>query len=338
VLFAARIAELPDAATTLSELGWPAPHATEPPSASVGQGDNLVDADLKRHWRDQGFVHLSGVFGQEEIAEYNAIVARVRREVEEDKDEYGYGDRIGQLHQKETDLLKLAANERITRFLTWAFGEDPVLFASLQFERGTQQEAHIDAIFFWPEPAYAMAGAWIALEDIDPDAGPLFYVPGSHKLPFFNSDDVVARDSELKARREAARAGVLPPEQRQALVQQVGLSWTERLLELHEHHGLERVTLPVRAGDVIIWHSLLAHGGSPRLNPSLSRRSAVFHYFGKSAGLYSVDQFMFFDRAELPSQPPVTTPRRVAFGLEYMLFDHFVTYARGAEILHPVSR
>ena len=316
---------------------WPAPHAVAAPTAS-GFGDNRVPADLRNNWLTEGYAHLKGVFNAEQIAEYNAIVSRVRSEVDDGKDANNFGDRIGQLHQQETDLLKVAADSRIVDFLTWAFESEPVLMGSLQFEKGTQQEAHIDAIFFWPEPAYSMAGAWVALEDIDPDAGPLFYIPQSHRLPFFNSDDVVADDPALAARRQAARNGELSPEDKGALVNELGMAWTNRLLDLHAHVGIERVTLPVKAGDVIIWHSLLAHGGSPRINPEMSRRSAVFHYFGKTAGLYSFEQFMLFDRAELSNMEPLVLPKEQAFGLEYMVFPTFTTYPGGVETAHPVTR
>lgn len=316
---------------------WPEPHPVAATMAS-GFGDNKVSADLRTNWLNEGYAHLKGVFSAEQIAEYNAIVARVRAEIDDGKDANNFGDRIGQLHQQETDLLKVAADTRIVDFLTWAFESEPVLMGSLQFEKGTQQEAHIDAIFFWPEPAYSMAGAWVALEDINPDAGPLFYIPQSHRLPFFNSDDVVADEPALAVRRQAARNGELSPEDKAALVSELGMAWTNRLLDLHAHVGVERVTLPVKAGDVIIWHSLLAHGGSPRINPEMSRRSAVFHYFGKSAGLYSFEQFMLSDRAELPDMDPLVLPREEAFGLEYMVFPNFTTYPGGVETAHPVTR
>lgn len=316
---------------------WPASHPVAPPTAS-GYGDNRVPSDVRNSWLNEGYAHLKGVFNAEQIAEYNAIVARVRSEIDDGKDANNFGDRIGQLHQQETDLLKVAADPRIVDFLRWAFESEPVLMGSLQFEKGTQQEAHIDAIFFWPEPAYSMAGAWVALEDIDPDAGPLFYIPQSHRLPFFNSDDVVADDPTLSARRQAARNGELSPEDKAALVNELGMAWTQRLLELHAHAKAERITLPVKAGDVIIWHSLLAHGGSYRNNPELSRRSAVFHYFGKSAGLYSFEQFMLSDRSELPSMEPLVLPREEAFNLEYMVFPNFTAYPGGVETAHPVTR
>ncbi len=280
---------------------------------------------------------LPGLFSAETLERYKATVARVRSETDHGPDEYGLGDRIGQLHQREPDLLDLASHPEILRFLTWAFGEDPVLMGSLNFDKGTQQDAHIDAIFFWPEPSYSMAGVWIALEDVSPDAGPLFYLSGSHQWPFFSSDAVVASFPELAERREAARRGQLSEEEKASLIAELGVAWSQKLNRLQSELAGEPVRPALKAGDAVIWHSLLAHGGSPRLDPSLSRKSVVFHYFGSTAKLLTMEQFMLHDGDELPHLPPTATPRMRYQGLEYMRFDYFVTYSAKGQVVHPLG-
>ena len=109
--------------------------------------------------------------------------------------------------------MDLASDELVLKFLGHAFGDEPVVFDSLNFERSTEQGAHIDAIFFYPQPVYSMAGCWVALEDVHSDAGPLFYVPGGHQWPFSNGEDVVAGRRELAAEREAIRNHSDHPEQ-----------------------------------------------------------------------------------------------------------------------------
>lgn len=78
------------------------------PMTSEWLGSNSTSNDLKRQWLEQGFSILSGAYPAEDIAAYNEIVAKVRPEVETGEDEYGYGDRIGQLHQRHPELLTLA--------------------------------------------------------------------------------------------------------------------------------------------------------------------------------------------------------------------------------------
>lgn len=309
------------------------------PSIRGWASDSGVAADLRLDWINQGFVVIKGVFADASLKRYNATVSRVRSEIDTGQDAHGFGDRVGQLHQREPELLELAAAPKVLTFLKWAFGEEPVLFGSLNFERGTEQDAHIDAIFFWPEPSFAMAGVWVALEDIHPDAGPLFYVPGSHRWPFYTSDYVVASRPELAQRRKAAATGKLSTEETASLVNELGSAWTEDLRALEAKYHTERIPLAVKAGDVVVWHSLLAHGGSPRKNPTLSRKSVVFHYLGRSTRLFTFEQFMLTDGHRLPRQKPLTRPIKDYKGrLNYMSFAYFVTYTADGQQTHSLTK
>jgi len=258
--------------------------------------------------------------------------------VKNGRDEYGYGERIGQLHQKEPDLLDLASNKSILDFLSWAFNDDPVLFGSLNFERGSQQDAHIDAIFFWPEPSYSMAGCWIALEDVAPEAGPLFYVAGSHSWPFFHSEHLARLDQDVANRRARARDTSTSPQDKAATVSELGVIWTEVFRGLEAKNGITRQPLALSAGDVVFWHSLLAHGGTPRLNPKLSRKSVVFHYIGRNTKLYTFEQFMLWDNKDLCDLPHQGMNLRNYKGrLDYMRYPYFVTYDGGAELINQLE-
>jgi ectoine hydroxylase-related dioxygenase (phytanoyl-CoA dioxygenase family) len=302
---------------------------------ALGQG-KMPPKDMEKAWLDDGFVVMPNVFTPEQIARYNAIVAKVRSEVDDGKDAQGFGDRIGQLHQKEPALLELASSPKIVDFLEWALGDEPVVMGSLQFQKGSEQNAHIDAIFFWPDPAYSMAGVWIALEDIHEDAGPLYYIPGSHRWPFYRSEDIVRSRPELAKLREAARRRQLSGAERASVVSQIGNAWTDDFLRLEAEHQSRRVTICPKAGDVVIWHSLLAHGGAPRRDLSRSRLSTVFHYLGKRANLYTFDQFMLYDRADLLRQSRAPSIMHRHCDVRYMRFPQFVTYSSGREIIHPL--
>ncbi|MBB6123743.1 phytanoyl-CoA dioxygenase family protein [Sphingobium subterraneum] len=313
-------------------LSGPKPHQLVP-EHSDRIGSNSVPIHLKNQWIEEGFVCIPSVASRSEIEDHNKIVTDFRRLLDDCLDPYGFGDRIGQLHQVCPDLMNISAKSEIVAFLSWAFGEDPVLFGSLQFEKGTEQSPHIDAIFFWPEPAYAMAGVWVALEDVDPEAGPLFYIPGSHKWPFFHSDDVVDRRPDLKERWSSS-ANI---DEVGDLVSAVGNAWTEDFIAMERERGGQRITPKIRAGDVVIWHSLLAHGGATRINPTLSRRSVVYHYFGKTAKLYTFSQFMLTARDDIKNLQPTVMPRGSYNGLEFMQFPQFATYSDGIERVRLVE-
>jgi ectoine hydroxylase-related dioxygenase (phytanoyl-CoA dioxygenase family) len=299
--------------------------------------DNSVEKELKDQWINNGFSILRKVYNTSEIDQYNQIVAEVRTQVNDGKDEQGYGDRIGQLHQKYPELLNLACEPRVLSFLKWAFNDDPVVFGSLNFERGTQQDAHIDAIFFWPEPSYSMCGCWVALEDIHPSSGPLFYVPESHGWPFFRSQDIADSRPDLALRRSAVRNPQASAEERAAVVGELGKAWTDEFHKLERKKQSKRLPISLRAGDVVFWHSLLAHGGSPRLDPKLSRKSVVFHYIGKRTRLYTFEQFMLYDELEMLQQQEQPMNLRRFKNIEYMHYPHFVTYTPEGQTVHPLD-
>jgi hypothetical protein len=77
-----------------------------PPTKPIGLmtkgwlDDSMVEQEFKDQWINNGFAILRNVYTSTEIDQYNQIVAMVRTQVDDGKDEHGYGDRIGQLHQQ----------------------------------------------------------------------------------------------------------------------------------------------------------------------------------------------------------------------------------------------
>ncbi|MCB9592988.1 MAG: phytanoyl-CoA dioxygenase family protein [Sandaracinaceae bacterium] len=135
-----------------------------------------------------------------------------------------------------------AGSPRVLEALTELFGERPVLFFTTSFRTGGQSETHVDS--FGEDPCDAsFVGASIALEDFDIANGPLFVVPGSHRLD--------ARERERLTSLPTPPPGAVP--------------------------------LLTRSGDAVLWHRDLVHGSFPRLDRARSRRSLACHYAPRSA-------------------------------------------------------
>lgn len=56
---------------------------------------------------------------------------------------------------------------------------------SLHFKRGSEQELHFDIYCMPPPPEGRLIVTSICLEDVHPNAGPIIYIPGSHKMTPF---------------------------------------------------------------------------------------------------------------------------------------------------------
>jgi ectoine hydroxylase-related dioxygenase (phytanoyl-CoA dioxygenase family) len=218
----------------------------------------------------------------------------------ETKDEHGFGKRIGVFHVANDNSRRVALTPRIVAATAELMGDDPLLMGSLTFEVGTQQDAHIDAIYFYVMPETSMVGAWVALEDIHPNAGPLFYYPGSHRWKFDKAGDVWQRWPEL-----AQELPTLEPEQRADYANRMHARWNVLLHErIADERALPQLAL-IKKGDCFIWHGNLVHGGSARQNRALSRHSMVSHYIGSHSRLYDFPKFFLHTSHEFQHQAVV---------------------------------
>ena len=145
----------------------------------------------------------------------------------------------------------------------------------LVFEWGTQQGMHLDTWYTLGARTHGvMVAAWVALDNVTADNGPLLYVPGSHMIM-----------PEVRSRRcndySTCRATPRSAEHRD--VERDIESRSTRYIEGEiERHGLKRVELRATAGDVFIWHEMLYHGGAPIRDLTKRRRSCVSHYVAKA--------------------------------------------------------
>ena len=160
-------------------------------------------------------------------------------------------------------VRSLVLDARLVRVLSQLIHDAPIACNTLNLEYGSEQAFHTDTLYM-PAPsgvgatpdATRMIATWIALEPCTLDAGPLAYYPGSHKIPAyrFHHGGTHAHDPEM--------GGYYDYMHRQV-----------------EEQGLRMEKLEADAGDVLIWHELLFHGGFRIDTPGKTRKSLVTHYW-----------------------------------------------------------
>lgn len=182
--------------------------------------------------------------------------------------------RMMDFHNLSVAGKELALHPGIVEFLGHVFREQVVAMQSLTFLFGTEQGTHQDFPYVSSGVLSHLAASWIALEDVHPDSGPLFYHEGSHTVRKFDWGD------GLRLTSQSTRT---VPEFEQHLATECA------------QRGYPLKTFCPRKGDVFFWHAGLAHGGSRVNNPQLTRRSFVTHYSSRSA--YQVDR-------RSPDSPP----------------------------------
>ena len=158
-------------------------------------------------------------------------------------------------------IRALALEPVVLDLLRHLYGRDPFAFQTLNFAVGSEQHFHSDAVHFHSYPNGFMCGVWIALQDVQPESGPLIYYPGSHRLPY------------LSARSLGLDRNVVMEEQHPQRFFEP--SWQQAVNE----HSFEKQQFLPKRGDLLIWHANLLHGGEPVQDKSSRRWSQVNHYF-----------------------------------------------------------
>src|SRR5215831_4643568 len=222
------------------------------------------ESEQLRAWMVNGYVKLVKAVSDEVIAEllgdadrfWHGSESRIR--VEDGHLNYVAptpalrdkpGCRLRDMYYFSEATRRAVFSPPIVRFLQLLFERDILAFQSLLFERGTQQGVHQDPAYVVVSSPLELVASWIALEDIQDDAGPLLYYEGSHRLPDFIFGE---RYKHWEVQRDGP---AIEQEYRHSLEE----SARQRSLPLRRFVGAR--------GDVLLWHANLAHGGATITNP-----------------------------------------------------------------------
>lgn len=230
--------------------------------------------DLLNRFVGDGFAYCPGLID-------DRLLARLRESMEWAVSTgysgycWGSGQRLEHLHNHSPAMRELWTYPPILRTLRLIFEADPCPCQTLSFVFGSEQAAHQDTLHLTAFPAGYMMGVWVALEDIRPGSGELFYLKGSHRSPRLYAHHggwpgLFGPDKGAPGSEGFSRL----TRQAHAAIDQIAPAY-------------ERVDYLPKAGDVLFWHENLIHGGSPRVDRSLTRRSVAMHYFARgSIGFY----------------------------------------------------
>ena len=201
---------------------------------------------------------------QRVIADYQSFCGQSPDLHASSLDESGREKRLVNFHHYSDAAMQIGTNPRLMSILDFLFGAEACVYTSLTFKYSTQQPVHRDTPHFATWPRNYFAGVWTALEDIDPEAGPLFYYEGGHRFMIDQAEiwQRVQRDRPDLSRDDA-------------LTLALDL-YNGQVIDTAPQHGTYR-TMEMKRGDVVIWHPELPHGGSLAIDPSKSRWSTVFH-------------------------------------------------------------
>ncbi|MBW7459584.1 phytanoyl-CoA dioxygenase family protein [Paenibacillus sepulcri] len=220
---------------------------------------NVLNADQKKQFDQEGFLLLSGLFAGE-AAMLREHYMKLRTEAPPQfykaaSAEEAAGDILKQypriMHPHRFDELSKSymLHPKLMNILADLFGTDPLAAQSMLYFKppGAKGQAlHQDNFYLLVEPGTCIA-AWIALDDADQDNGGMLVVPKSNQL-------------EIQCPHEADPA----------------LSFTRHEVDVPE--GYSPVQTNMKAGDVLFFNGSIIHGSYPNVSKDRFRRALICHY------------------------------------------------------------
>ena len=170
-------------------------------------------------------------------------------------------------------IQKITKNESLHSILSFILGKKVIPFQTINFLNGSEQKAHSDSIHMTTYPLGFLIAAWIALEDVELDQGPLSYYPGSHSLPYLLNKDYERGGNKLTVGAENNYWNY------EAKIESV-------VDENLKKGAFKKEIFSAKKGDVLIWHANLIHGGEPIIRKGSTRKSMVIHFFGDNVIKY----------------------------------------------------
>lgn len=220
--------------------------------------DQETQAEVERFIAD-GYLILKNFFAEAEVDQLNLEIDRL---LEQDSLDFNYtGRKIMESFKVSPMANTFFRSPRLLKLLRFIMGKEIIPFHTINFIAGSEQRAHSDSIHMTTEPQGYLIAAWIALEDIGPDQGPLTYYPGSHRLPYISTADYPSGHSRWRLGEFANK------------------HFEDKVEEVVETHDFKPQTFLAKKGDVLLWHANLIHGGSAITRPGATRKSMVAHYF-----------------------------------------------------------
>ena len=216
-------------------------------------------------WSDKGYAILPGFFTENRM---DTARDEIDRLVEDRVIYYRYRNKLMFAYRHSKILRGIAEDTQLLQILSLLLGKDVRLFQTINFKTGSDQDTHSDAVHMTTFPQGYLIAVWIALEDIDPDSGPLHYYPGSHKLPYTMNPDFDHGGNRWLIGKNAYTAYEREMEKQLANIE------------------IPKEIFLAKKGDVLIWHANLLHGGEPVKDPTKTRVSMVGHYFADGVICY----------------------------------------------------
>lgn len=186
-------------------------------------------------------------------------------------------------------------DQGLQKFFKELIGSKPKITQSLYFEGNESTPEHQDSYFVDSEDDGEMVGAWIALEDINADAGRFFLCPMSHLLNLkFDYPSVKTEENNRM--------------------------YLEDIVNSIKSKKYKIIAPCLSKGDVIFWGSKTIHGSLEGISNSHSRSSITCHAISLSKNILQLQAIKKRVNSEAINGYHIARPKDLDKTLNRMIF------------------
>lgn len=225
---------------------------------------NHPEARIQASWMNEGYFVLENFIPDHIIEAYMRVRDLLPKDIALPENYYtGWASPTPYMDCEE--LKDIALFAPLMSKLKSVIGETMALHLNLTGYISTERNWHADTYLNPDNVGTFYLATWIALDNIDPRSGPFEFIPKSHKWP------LLKREKVKSFMRPQDRDGDDWPKLSEKVLNQV---YEERIAR----YNLETIKFIPQKGDVLVWHSNLAHRGSTPEDKTLLRKSLISHY------------------------------------------------------------
>ena len=179
------------------------------------------------------------------------------------------------------------ASKSLSQIFSSLIGASPKIVQSMYFEGNSATWEHQDSYYLDSETIGEMSAAWIALEDIQAQAGRFFICPGSHKIRL----DDHGIYNNIAENHESYIASVV------AKIKELNLE----------------IRAPIQnKGDVLFWNAWTIHGSLDSQDEKHSRSSITCHVIPESKQLLQLQTRLLNMPADVVGDMAICRPKDLA--------------------------
>ena len=296
--------------------------------------DALSDAAIAQY-HEQGYCVLEAAVSPRELsAALRSLTEKTSTAAVNQSHRYNKEGRvdfkkISNLAKQNDAVRSLACNPDVVAAVEALLGQRALLFRDVMIIKPAQDGAHLDFhqdSEYWDIEPRSLISAWFTFRDVGPEDGCLQVIPGSHKnlyphdilladkRPLPQSvTSVLRKMASLAGTGDSDASGFSPARKLKnhvlgALTRHA--NFLARLQDLHARVSAEEkqraVNLPVRAGSVILFHSMLLHASTPNTSDR-DRPAYIASYMGDQSTFCGLGEPEFL----VPGVPSETTFQKI---------------------------